>query len=105
MNSGYEGPCNIGSDRETTIGDLAIMVREKVARKTGRDPVDIVFTAKPEDDPVRRQPDITVAKRELGWEPTVTLEDGLDRSIDWFIDAVKAEEKRKKDEIAVNSNR
>jgi UDP-glucuronate decarboxylase len=85
MNSAYEGPCNIGSDRETSIGELATMISERVARKTGREPVGVVFNAKVEDDPFRRQPDISVAKRELGWSPTVSLEDGLDQSIDWYM--------------------
>lgn len=85
MNSSYEGPCNIGSDRETSIGELATMVSEKVAKKTGRNPVGVNFAGSVEDDPFRRQPDISLAKRELGWEPTVTLEEGLDRSIDWYM--------------------
>lgn len=89
MNSSYEGPCNIGSDRETSIGELAIMISEKVAKKTGRDPVEVIFAAKVEDDPFRRQPDISLAKKELGWEPTITLEDGLDRSIDWYMNLLQ----------------
>lgn len=104
MNSSYEKPCNIGNDRVTSIGELATMVSEKVAKKTGRDPVDIVFAARPEDDPYRRQPDITVAKKELGWQPTVTLEEGLDRTIDWYVDLLKMEQKNTS-EVAVNGDR
>ncbi|MDX6218911.1 MAG: dTDP-glucose 4,6-dehydratase, partial [Frankiales bacterium] len=45
---------------------------------------EITFIERPVDDPSIRQPDITLAKRELGWEPTVGFEDGLTRTIGWF---------------------
>ncbi|TAL26602.1 MAG: SDR family NAD-dependent epimerase/dehydratase, partial [Frankiales bacterium] len=45
---------------------------------------EIVFIDRPTDDPTVRQPDITLARTELGWEPTVGFEAGLERTIEWF---------------------
>jgi len=56
---------------------------EVVKRLTESDS-EIVFIERPEDDPTVRQPDITLARELLGWEPTVALEDGLARTIEWF---------------------
>ena len=73
------GPVNIGNPHEVTMLELA----EKVLALSGsKSP--IVFKPRAEDDPVRRQPDITKAKKLLGWEPTVGLDDGLRRTIQWF---------------------
>jgi UDP-glucuronate decarboxylase len=55
------------------------MVKELTGSKS-----EIVFKPLPQDDPVRRRPDITLAKAKLGWEPTVPLRDGLIRTIDYF---------------------
>jgi dTDP-glucose 4,6-dehydratase len=77
--SGESGPMNIGNPREVTVLELA----ERVLRLTGsRSP--ITFVPRPVDDPTVRQPDITLARRALGWEPEVDLDDGLRRTIDWF---------------------
>ena len=45
---------------------------------------EITFIPRPEDDPSVRQPDIALAKRELGWEPKIDLDEGLARTIEWF---------------------
>ncbi len=77
---GFKVPVvNIGDDRETTILELAKMV----LRITGSDS-EISYHMLPEDDPLRRRPDITRAKEELGWTPRVSLEDGLSRTVEWF---------------------
>ena len=55
------------------------MVKELIGSKS-----EIVFQPLPQDDPVRRRPDITLAKTKLGWEPTIPLRDGLARTIDYF---------------------
>ncbi|MDP1622558.1 MAG: SDR family oxidoreductase [Bacteroidales bacterium] len=81
MNSREEftGPVNIGNPNEFTMIELA----EKVIRLTGSKSK-IIFLPLPEDDPAHRQPDITLAKKELGWEPKVMLDDGLVKTIDYF---------------------
>jgi len=73
------GPVNIGNPGEFTMLQLA----EKVVAKTGSKS-QIVFKPLPEDDPKQRRPDITQAKKVLGWNPTVPLDDGLDRTIAYF---------------------
>lgn len=73
------GPMNIGNPGEFTILQLA----EKVIELTGTKSK-IVYEPMPSDDPQQRKPDITEAKKVLGWEPTVELEEGLERTIAYF---------------------
>jgi len=73
------GPINLGNPGEFTIAELA----EQVIKMTGT-AAGIEYRALPQDDPVRRQPDISRAKHELGWEPTVPLSEGLRRTVDYF---------------------
>jgi dTDP-glucose 4,6-dehydratase len=75
--SGEHLPVNLGNPAEYTIKDLA----EAVIRVTGSSS-EIVYEALPIDDPQVRQPDITRAQQVLGWEPEITLEDGLRRMLD-----------------------
>jgi dTDP-glucose 4,6-dehydratase len=70
---------NIGNPHELTILDTARLVRELC----GSD-APITFIPRPVDDPTVRQPDITVARERLGWEPNVSVGDGLARTIAWF---------------------
>ena len=81
MNSddGFTGPVNLGNPDEFTILALA----EQVKRITGS-PSEIVFKPLPSDDPVQRQPDITLARKTLDWAPSVRLEEGLARTIEYF---------------------
>lgn len=73
------GPVNIGNPGEFSMLELA----EKVIHLTGTQSR-IVYEALPEDDPKQRQPDIELAKTELGWEPRVSLDEGLVETIDYF---------------------
>jgi UDP-glucuronate decarboxylase len=73
------GPINAGNPNEFTIRELA----EKVICLT-KSKSKIIFLPLPEDDPTQRQPDISVAKKELGWEPKINLEEGLKKTIDYF---------------------
>ncbi len=75
----FIGPVNLGNPGEFTIADLAGLVL-KLTRSKSK----IVHQALPSDDPVRRRPDIVLAKAKLGWEPKVPLEEGLSRTIDYF---------------------
>lgn len=72
-------PVNIGNPAELSLKDLTKMILKLTKSKSK-----IVHEDLPEDDPKVRQPDITRAKTLLGWEPTVSLEEGLSRTIDWF---------------------
>ena len=73
------GPINIGNPGEFTIRQLA----EAVIRLTGSSS-QLVFQPLPEDDPLQRRPDITLAQDKLGWQPTIPLEEGLKRTIGYF---------------------
>ena len=75
----FIGPVNLGNPGEFTIADLAGLVLKLTGSKSK-----IVHHALPSDDPVRRRPDIALAKAKLGWEPKVPLEEGLSRTIDYF---------------------
>ncbi len=76
---GTTGPINLGNPEEFTILELA----ETIIRLTNS-PSRIEFRPLPPDDPVRRQPDISLAREVLGWSPKVGLEEGLKRTIAWF---------------------
>ncbi|MEX0986995.1 MAG: UDP-glucuronic acid decarboxylase family protein [Bacteroidales bacterium] len=74
------GPVNIGNPKEFTIKELAELIIEMTGSKS-----EIVYEKLPEDDPVHRKPDITLARKLLdGWSPDIKLEEGLVRTIDYF---------------------
>jgi UDP-glucuronate decarboxylase len=73
------GPVNIGNPGEYTVLELAEMVLKLTGGRSK-----IVFKPLPQDDPTQRQPDITVARSTLGWEPKVPLQEGLERTIQYF---------------------
>jgi UDP-glucuronate decarboxylase len=73
------GPVNIGNPGEFTMLELAELTLKLVGGKSR-----IVHRPLPADDPRQRRPDIAVARRVLGWEPRVALEDGLQRTIAYF---------------------
>lgn len=78
------GPMNIGNPHEMTVGEIA----EKIVTLT-HSRSKIVHKALPEDDPKVRQPDISYARKALGWEPKVSLDEGLRRTLAYFRKAVK----------------
>jgi UDP-glucuronate decarboxylase len=75
----FHGPVNLGNQGEFTILELAKLVIEQTGSKAK-----IVHRPLPQDDPTRRQPDISLARKHLGWEPKVPLQEGLRKTIDWF---------------------
>ena len=73
------GPVNIGNPYELTIKELALILLEKIETKSK-----IIYEDLPSDDPMKRQPCIKKAKKYLEWEPKIDLEEGLDKTIEYF---------------------
>ena len=87
MEGQHPGPMNLGNPGEFTIRQLAELVRERI------DPsLELVFEPLPQDDPLQRQPVITLAQQQLGWNPSVCLIAGLDRTIADFRERLTAAE-------------
>ncbi|MBQ9245821.1 SDR family oxidoreductase [bacterium] len=79
MNSDYDSPVNLGNPGERTILEFAKLIIELTNSKS-----EIIFKELPQDDPVQREPNITVAKKVLNWEPKVSVVDGISRTIKYF---------------------
>ena len=73
------GPVNLGNPDERSIKEIAELVLKLTDSSS-----EIIYKSLPQDDPVRRRPDISVAKRDLGWEPTQSVEEGLPTVVDYF---------------------
>lgn len=80
----FTGPVNTGNPGEFTIKELA----EKVIEMTGSRS-ELIYAPLPSDDPTQRQPDITLAKEKLGWDPQIKLEEGLAKTIPYFDELLK----------------
>ena len=79
MNSNLDTPMNIGNPEEISINDLANKINKKINPK-----LKLIYKPLPEDDPLKRRPDITIAKESLMWEPKISLDKGINLTIDWF---------------------
>ncbi len=79
MNSKEIGPKNLGNPEEFTILETAELIKKLIKSKS-----DFVFMELPKDDPTKRQPDISAARKLLSWEPKVDFEEGLEKTIGWF---------------------
>ena len=88
MNSPEEftGPVNVGNPGEYTILELAEKIIELTGSKSS-----IVFKPLPQDDPLQRKPDITLAERHLGWKPTTDLNEGLQQTVAYFEELIAKE--------------
>jgi UDP-glucuronate decarboxylase len=87
---GFTGPVNLGNPSEVSIlelGRLIIAITGSSSR--------MIYKPLPQDDPERRRPDITLAQEKLEWEPTVALEDGIRKTIEYFEGIIKAQEGKK----------
>ena len=82
--SGFTGPVNIGNPGEFTMLELAQQVIALTQSNS-----QLVFMPLPQDDPKQRQPDISLAKRQLNWQPFVTLDKGLIATIEYFKKFIK----------------
>lgn len=77
--NGFTGPVNLGNPDEFTIAELAEKVRLKTNSRS-----QVVLVEQPQDDPMQRRPNISLAEEKLGWTPKVTLDEGLDSTIEYF---------------------
>ncbi|MDP2940668.1 MAG: GDP-mannose 4,6-dehydratase, partial [Candidatus Omnitrophota bacterium] len=85
MHTKLNGPVNLGNPAEFTILELAELVQKIIGRK-----LRMIHKPLPQDDPRQRRPDITKARKLLGWEPRIGLEAGLERTIKWFQEQLQA---------------
>jgi len=81
----FIGPVNIGNPGEFTIKELAEKILEMIPESKSK----IIYKDLPQDDPKQRQPDIKLAKEKLDWEPSINLEEGLKKTIDYFRQVIK----------------
>ena len=79
LDADLTGPVNLGNPAEFSVAELARLVLDVTGSAS-----EVVHEPLPVDDPRQRQPDITLARELLGWEPIVSLRDGLERTTDWF---------------------
>jgi len=79
MESSEPGPINLGNPDEYRVLDLAKKIIALTSSKSK-----ITFRPLPQDDPTKRKPDITLAKKKLGWKPKIPLEEGLKQTIEYF---------------------
>ncbi|HEX2804110.1 MAG TPA: UDP-glucuronic acid decarboxylase family protein [Sphingomicrobium sp.] len=93
------GPINIGNPHEISVRELAEIIVDKTAASGELISCDI-----PADDPQQRQPDIARARDLLGWEPTVSLDEGLDRTIDYFRELIGPNEERQADSARLDKS-
>ncbi|GHE01643.1 UDP-glucuronic acid decarboxylase family protein [Streptomyces alanosinicus] len=84
LRSEHNGPVNLGNPEEMTMLDLAMLIRTECGSAS-----EIEFIPRPQDDPERRKPDISLAKGVLGWAPEVPTAEGLKRTISWFADSIR----------------
>ena len=75
----FTGPVNLGNPCEISMLALAEKIKSKINPS-----LKIIYKPLPSDDPERRMPDITLAKERLGWQPRITLDEGLDKTIKFF---------------------
>lgn len=79
MESDINTPCNIGNPHELTMLELADYINKFTHNEAG-----FIFKELPQDDPTQRKPDITLAKNHLNWEPIVSFEEGVLKTVEWF---------------------
>ena len=79
MNSSYQGALNLGNPEEFTIKELAGFIKAKINPELA-----LIYKSLPQDDPLQRKPDIDKARKLLNWNPNINLEDGINKTIDYF---------------------
>jgi len=99
LHSDLAGPVNIGNPHEISVLDLAHRIRWLIGSDSP-----VRFVPRPQDDPTVRQPDVALARTALGWEPTVDLDDGLERTIAWFREVVGPDAKAPTQRVPVTTS-
>ena len=84
MNGNYDQPVNLGNPDEYSVKDFAVHIKRLTESNS-----EIKFLEKTQDDPSQRKPDISTAKRELNWSPQVKVDDGLQKTIEYFSSVLK----------------
>ncbi len=92
MNGNHSGPINIGNPNEFTIKELAELIIQKINPN-----LEISYQPLPQDDPLQRRPDISLARNKLFWEPNINIDEGLDKTIPWFREEINKYFKNTKD--------
>ena len=83
MNSNYHGAVNLGNTKELSILELSKIINDKFNSNLGTQQFPL-----PQDDPERRMPDIKLAKKIINWQPSINIEQGLDRTINYYKKAI-----------------
>ena len=83
----FIGPVNLGNPAEFSVKEIATKIKELTNSSS-----EIIHNELPKDDPVRRKPDISLAKSKLNWEPKINLDEGLTKTIDYFKDILQKQE-------------
>ena len=83
LDDDFTGPLNLGNPDEYTIQELAEIILKLTNSKAK-----LVYKDLPSDDPKRRRPDITLAKKKLSWEPKTSFNDGIQKTISYFSDLI-----------------
>ena len=83
----FIGPVNLGNPTEFSVKEIATKIKELTNSSS-----EIIHNELPKDDPVRRKPDISLAKSKLNWEPKINLDEGLTKTIDYFKDILQKQE-------------
>ena len=86
----FFGPVNTGNPEEFTIKELAEIIIKKINKRDGKN-LKIIYKDLPLDDPKQRKPDITLARTKLNWEPKIKLNEGIDKTIEYFENKLKGE--------------
>jgi len=79
LHADLTGPINLGSTEEVSMGQLAELIRSLTGTESP-----VVYTERPVDDPENRRPDASLARERLGWEPRISLRDGLAKTLEWM---------------------
>ena len=79
MEGDYSGPINLGNENEISIKEIALKIKNKINKE-----LRIIYKEIPQDDPIRRRPSLDIVKEKYNWCPEVQIDEGLEKTIDFF---------------------